>query len=52
MAFLSVVVMWGCPTTWSKTAGRYFLAETIKFFMGAKLIHCRKGKKTILLTRR
>src|SRR5688572_19774490 len=29
MAFFSVVVMWGWPTTVLKFCGRYFLAETI-----------------------
>jgi hypothetical protein len=53
IAFLSVVVIWGCPTTWSKTAGRYFLAETTKFFISrTKLIYYEGEKKVMPLTRR
>ena len=36
LAFFSVVVMCSCPTTSSKPSGRYFLAETTKFSMGAR----------------
>src|SRR5690606_22863703 len=37
IAFLSVPVMCCCPTTVSKVAGRYFLAETIKLSIATKI---------------
>jgi hypothetical protein len=33
MAFFSVLVTEGCPTTVSKLTGRYFLADTMKLLM-------------------